>query len=200
MGIPSTLFSDSQLASAGVERPRRGKGERQRRDEVPQWRPIRPGVTLLAIDPSIRQTGWAVLRNNPAPSSPTVLGSGMIAPIARGSSNRFDDLAARVMVHLDGVDEVVIELPNRGPAWKMGHDDIRIQSQAIGVIQGVCIANQLRVHLVRVSEWKGRDKKQRTAVYVKHFLGRCPGNDNEADALGIGLWLCSRALEYMERQ
>ncbi len=175
----------------GIKLPQRSKG----RGAVAavEWAPIPDGAILLALDPSVVACGWACIRKINRNRCERII-SGVWKPKAKGEATRFNvlaDLAKRVC-EVDHVTDAVIELPNKGPAWKMSADDIRANSRAIGALEAACYFAGACVALVRVSEWKGRGKKQETRMVVKALFGYDATEHNECDALGLGAWMCGR--------
>jgi hypothetical protein len=161
------------------------------------WGPLTIGSVVLCLDPSSTACGWAVLCNT-WPNA-TRVDSGCFAPIDRPDRNRFDHLAAliRQRVELSAeagfpVTDAAVEVFGRG-IWQPpgGLYRFAIYARAVGVCEATCGAIGLCMNRVSVPEWKGNSKKHETARVVKFATGHETNNDNESDAIGLGLWLCS---------
>lgn len=162
------------------------------------WRPLEPGAVLLAIDPSSARCGWAILHNTDKPQR---LDSGVWYPTDRPEMNRtkLDDLAVQIRHRVNTfhantdlrISHAVIETP-AGGQWGRSATQLMVYARAIGVCEATCYGMALGMNRVTVNEWKGSGKKSHTANVVRHFFNYQPRDDNEADAIGLGLWLCSK--------
>lgn len=197
MQIESSLFPS-----------RHGRRAKKLAEPPPQtWQPLPVGAVVLCIDPSSVACGWAILRNTMP--NPTRLDSGVFAPIDRPGRHKFDHLSGLIVDRLnrsteagDVVTHAIIETPAGGGGWG-ARSTMRLMSysRSIGVVEATCYQANLTTYRATVTEWKQSGKKHRTQLTVEFFFKYTPRDDNEADALGLGLWLCSRnpRLAQMEK-
>lgn len=192
--LANTLFGPQK-----VSREFRGKAPAQQ-----LWKPLTPGAVLLALDPSIANCGFAVLRNDR--QNPTRLDSGIFHPVFTQERPRCDHLAMLITDRLERsaragwkVTDAIIEIP-AGGQWGRSATQLMVYARAIGVCEAACFLGGLRMHRATVSEWKGSGKKCHTALVAKHVFKYEPRDDNESDALGLGLWLCSKVRVQCDRK
>jgi Holliday junction resolvasome RuvABC endonuclease subunit len=152
--------------------------------------------TIVAFDPSSGNLGWAVV--DATPQGPKRITSGCWHPSeAKGASDKFDQLvrfANALFGEDDGRMNVVVELPNTRAIPKYASRSpasILVYGRAVGHVEAVCrLRCPGRVWTPDVQKWKGQKRKGQTIFEVRHRLGYVTANDNEADALGLCLWLC----------
>lgn len=169
---------------------------RRQEPAAPSWAPLTIGSVLLCIDPSIVKCGWAIVRNTYP--NPERIDSGVLQPIERPTLHRYDHLARLIWQRIDLAGEngtpptdALVEMPAGGNGWERG-GTLMVYGGAVGICGCACLGRGLDVQRVRVDEWKGGSKKAATIRYVRHAFNYEPRDDNEADALGLGLWLCSK--------
>lgn len=157
--------------------------------------PLAPGTILLCIDPSIAKCGWALVRNT-WPNTER-LDSGIFHPIGNERRNRHDHLSDLIRQRIElasgagqAPTDALIEVPSGGQ-WQHTQA-LMAYSRSIGVCEATCHRLGLRTHRVNVQTWKGMGKKAFTARVVTHAFKYEPRDSNEADALGLGLWLCGK--------
>lgn len=142
----------------------------------------------LSIDPSIASLGWAVFDGCKPVSHGTWHPSKK--PNAR---DRFDQLAEFIRdllaVH-EHVSDVVVEVPSGG-LYRMGSTAM-IYGRAIGVCECAAALSGATVHRIPVNTWKGNARKSKTQAIVKYGLKIDGATEDQADALGLGLWFGER--------
>lgn len=185
--IPPCLFPSR--ASARMVRPSPAP-------EVTWW-PITPDSILLCLDPSIARCGWAIVKNTRP--DPTRIDSGILCPVQNGERSRFDHLSDLIRHRIELAtaagtppEDALIEVPAGGQ--RSGHHvaALMIYARSIGICESTCHRLGLNVNRVTVTGWKGTGKKSRTELIVKHCFQYEPRDSNEADALGMALWLCAK--------
>lgn len=162
-------------------------------EEEVLWSPLPRDAVLLALDPSITNCGWAILQGAP---NPRRVNSGIIRPIRRLTVERHDRLFellrdSVIRKYEPRPTHAAIEMPRGGGR---GGKQMQEYLRAVGICEAVCFSEGLAMNRIHVNEWKSNEKKQPTMVFVKHYFSYVPRDDNEADALGLGLWLCGRTL------
>jgi Holliday junction resolvasome RuvABC endonuclease subunit len=184
----NTLFGPTSTRSRLPAKP-------QQPDTI--WKPLAPGAVLLAIDPSIVNCGWALLRQGQP--NPTRLDSGVFHPIARPDKDRHDHLVDLLVQRIEMATEsgmrptdALIEIPSGGQRGDRSATQLMVYARAIGDIEATCYRAGLTMHRVTVNGWKGSGRKGHTELVVKHVFKYTPRDNNEADAIGLGLWLCSK--------
>lgn len=140
---------------------------------------------ILAVDPSITNCGYAVLEDKPLRR----VESGTWRPSqAKGSADRFDQLAWFIdtLIGEHGVTEVVVETPSGGQ--RHSATQLMTYARAIGVVEAAAFLAGRPARRVPVLTWKGNTGKGLTALRVKAALGYEAGDDNESDAIGLGIY------------
>lgn len=147
-------------------------------------------VPLLAIDPSCRNCGFAVLAGGRDPNAvPRRVDSGTWHPSgAKGAEDRYDQLASFVsgLVEKHRVAEVVVEVPSGGQ--RHSATQLMAYARAIGVVEAAAWLSGCKVHRVPVTTWKGNGRKRVTADTMRLMFRHEAGDDNESDALGLAVW------------
>jgi hypothetical protein len=156
---------------------------------------------ILAVDPSIRACGWAVVADRDC-GGPSVYASGVWRPTAAAGSptplaqlaqwagytaGLYAPLAAVVVETPDGGDRHYRDAAGGRHAVRGSRE--RAYAMAVGVVVGAAVAavGTDRVHLVSVNAWKGTRTKAQTRPAAVALLGREPVDDNESDAVGLAL-------------
>jgi len=159
--------------------------------------PLTIGTVLFCLDPSIVRCGWAIVRND-YPNC-VRLDSGIFVPMGRENLDRFDHLANLIRQRLELAEadgfkstDALIEVPAGGQRLDRAASQLMTYARAVGICEATCHTAGLDTQRVRVTTWKGMGKKARTQMNVKYAFKYQPRDDNEADALGLGLWLCSK--------
>lgn len=143
---------------------------------------------ILSIDPSSRKCGWAVMDQELA------FKSGCWKPSqAKSAPSRLEQLAnfMRGLCVEHQPQFVVIEAPNRKPlgrAAKFSSQAMIGYGRSVGLIEGVARGLGHEVFMPDVEQWKGRGSKESTVLVVRARLSYSPTDDNEADAIAIGIW------------
>lgn len=156
-------------------------------------------MKLLAIDPSLRATGWALFEDEVLDSC------GLWRPRAKDTDDAIRELGktAYGLFLGENVDNIVIERPQvyPGEGHKKAKDVVTIALVG-GAIAGAIGANDWTFVLPR--EWKGTVPKDKHNAIVLHRLeteerllvyscGVPKGlTHNVIDAVGIGLWALGR--------
>lgn len=193
MGFPPTLF--------GTPREKGGHAARRFPKPTPakEWWPITTDSVLLALDPSIANCGYAVLLKTSG--DPIRLESGIIHPRGDDERSRYDDLAAQICKRAQPksfngemltVTDAVVEIPSGGQRPNVSAYQLMTYARAVGVCESASYFAGLSVNRVPVNAWKGREKKSRTLAIVRAIFKYDARDDNEGDALGLGLWLCAK--------
>lgn len=188
---PETLF-------ATAERLGRPKFNARVKKKPPcEWWPLTVGSIVLAIDPSMTCTGWAILEKTA--KDPIRIDSGNIYPTTTcpRDMSRYDWLASQVAKRCVSATsptgrsytptDAVIEIPRGGGR---GGAQMITYVQAVATCATACYFAGLGVNRLPVGTWKGRGKKEETHRLVKQLLKYDPREENECDALGLGLWIC----------
>ena len=146
---------------------------------------------LIAIDPSINETGWAFGAGEFPAASGVIRTKGKTdAERLRDLVVELSDVIGRCLESADGVESVkaVVEVPEgftygrssrNGKA--MNARSLMTLSRAIGVILETCQRNHLDVEEIPAS-WKGMAGKKS----VQAITGKT--NHNEADAVMLNRW------------
>lgn len=170
--------------------------------DLPEWKPLPMGAIVLAIDPSVANAGWCLMRQEPRPVR---LDSGQWHPRDRDEHGRLEDLANLVALRIRlaresgiGPEHAAIETP-AGGGMAMGKN-LATYVQSVGVCRATCFRMGLRIHAIGVNTWKGSGKKLLTANIVRSFTGYEPRDTNEADAIGIAIFLCDQRENRMRAQ
>jgi hypothetical protein len=152
---------------------------------------------MLAIDPSIRECGWAFVGPD------RVIESGVIKTRS-GSDEEWVqraalvceevmDLRNRFVCRGVGENRCVVELPalwgasDRGAASSNSSAVFKLTT-LVGMITGGLICSGWDIRLVSVQRWKGNVPKHITMMRVQRATGWTGKNHNESDAIGLGLW------------
>lgn len=145
---------------------------------------------LLAFDPSICNCGWAVLGAVQSPNGPPRrIDSGTWHPSeAKGAADRYDQLAdfVRGLASLHHADIAVVEIPSGGQ--RHSATQLMRYARAVGVIEAAAFLSGCKIARVPVQTWKGNARKRVTADTMRLMLRYEPADDNESDALGLGVW------------
>ena len=139
---------------------------------------------IVAIDPGVHQTGWAVFEND------RLINAGM-AP----SLDLFSFLPSQVF-------KMVIEKPEKYPDKHITHRDIDKLLGLVAFISDQAKQQGWRVEAVKPSRWKGQVPKAVHQNRIKAAMKRGEGAavtwpapylcHNVFDAIGIGLFACGR--------
>lgn len=140
--------------------------------------------TVLSIDPSIRNTGWAHFRNGEKQ------GSGVIRTQGTDDFARIRSIVGAVMLLIPaGGCDVVIEVPPaftyaRSARGNKGLNGASMQklNWAVGATIAAASLRSSSVHRVSPAEWKGR----RSKAWDQAISGK--KSSDEADAIGLGEW------------
>lgn len=154
-----------------------------------EWFPITVGSVLLAIDPSICNCGYAVMKKTSG--DPELIVSGVLRPQS-GAVSRYDNLAQliQMIAKENACTDAVIETPGGGQ--RHSATQLMVYAQAVGICGTACYLAGLNTNRVTVTEWKGRDSKRRTMTWVRALTGVLATDDNLIDAIGLGCWFCWR--------
>lgn len=155
---------------------------------------------VLAIDPSICDCGWAILRGNSVTCER--VDSGTWHPSqAVSAGDRWAQLARFVfeLSRKSSVRYVVIEAPNKrglGRQAKFSRASQITYGRAVGTVEASA-RNAIgeawtgavdHVFNPDVEAWKRKSSKSQTSKMVALRLRYTPRDHNEADALGLALW------------
>jgi Holliday junction resolvasome RuvABC endonuclease subunit len=144
--------------------------------------------TVLAIDPSVNNLGWAVINHELQR-----LASGCWHPSkARGAIDRMDQLALQVKALIDqhSPSDVAVEIPSGGQ--RQSATQLMVYARAVGACEAAATLSDLPVHRIPVNMWKQSAKKSWTLMIVKSAMHHMPLTGDESDAIGLGLWFMSR--------
>lgn len=143
-------------------------------------------MRLLSVDPSITTIGVAKFLDGECCGSLTVRTkpTQTIPERLKIIGDHFSSIA-------DKFDEAIIEYPDSfvryGTYGVNNFSSLQLLHVAIGTIFAALASNpKLHVDFVKVSEWKGRSKKEETQYLVKVLIGK-EVNTHEADAIIMGL-------------
>lgn len=145
-------------------------------------------MRLIAIDPSIAKCGIAVFDQS-REGRPARVDSLTFKPsTAQASKDRFEQLGLAIteIIAAHEVTHAVIETPDG--YQKRSFAQLASYCIAVGVCRESCRAAGCVVTPVTVNGWKGTGKKLLTQLIVENDLHYSPADDNEADALGLGIW------------
>ena len=146
---------------------------------------------ILAVDPSINNTGWAVV------DSGQIKDVGVIK--VKGSDvKRIYDLGEAItrLLMLNEIDVAVVEIPeafsyNRSTsAWTgkgLNQKSLQKLNWAIGAITYALRRWDVEVILISATKWKGRRTKKLDKAVAEQVVGRSLSAD-EADAVLLALW------------
>lgn len=153
------------------------------------------GQIVLAVDPSIKKTGWAVLSSN----GPRVQSYGVYKPKAQHGKDRYSDLRNRAegMAVCNCADVAIFEkagppYSNRSGGWKRH----QVYVQAVGAVQSGLIdaLGPQNVYGVFPSTWKQTKKKKITIREVNFLFGLdlAEKDHDIADAIMLGVFFIER--------
>lgn len=202
MGIPA---ADIVSLFPGLA-PKSGfKQPRQKRKRVPEWWPLSDGSILLSIDGASTKCGWAVMEKTKG--DPRLIDSGVIKASGNDKTPKADDLVRQVyglanrVFRMNGIDykptDAAIEISfgvSRGDPQGMS-----VYNMAVGGCAAACVLAGLGVNRIVTYEWKKglmegakkREAQKRRAIQLaRQWFGIQPIDDNHAEALVIGAWLC----------
>jgi hypothetical protein len=162
--------------------------------------------SVLAIDPSITCTGWAILAD--FPERPELRDSGHWRP-SRKEGHRLLQLAelVRFLIWEHHVSDVVIEMPDReqrmgGNGKRRNPGDLIVYGSAAGACVGatceMTTGSRRRVWLPSVRIWKKNQSKDETRMLVRAVMGASVASHDENDAIGLGLWWITRVLPVIK--
>lgn len=143
-------------------------------------------MRLLSVDPSIVAIGVAELEDG-KPVSAYTLRTDDSTPV----EHRLRVIAEHFAALKGPFDAAIVEMPDKfvrlGARGITNFGSIQLLHLAIGTIVGVLVQkHNVIVHLVRVSEWKGKGQKWQTQLVAKQITGK-KLNTHEADAVMMGI-------------
>jgi len=159
---------------------------------------------LLAFDPSKTRTGAAAF------CGPTLIGYGS-CPLRRSDTSlaqwtrRLAGFVAEVLNAYAAAETVcLIEEPaggmyarRRRPGAVQGIATSQLQyAIAVGVVLAACHGHHLGVVTVTPGKWNGGRSKDATRLIVEQTFGLNGLNQDEADAIGMGLWATSNPIRF----
>ncbi len=147
--------------------------------------------TLLAIDPGTKTTGWGVFQSNRYVCSSVI----KIKNKELDWLQRIDYIILRFLNLLKSykIDTVVVEQPelfmstHKGQAASNSGSILKVMA-LVFAIRTAAKMRGVKVVLISVRKWKGSVPKRITQMRIKRYLGIAVKDNNEADAIGIGLW------------
>lgn len=152
----------------------------------------RTPITILAFDPAIGATGWAVVSCD-TPQSPRRIASGTWRPSqAKSAPDRYDQLRRFVadLIERYAPTLAIVETPSPrfGRRNPRKESDLANYGRAVGVCEAACDAAGVPTNRAEVLKWKGSGRKSQTARVVRYVFGYLAKDDNESDALGLALF------------
>lgn len=167
---------------------------------------------LLAVDPSTRNMGWAVVKLDDTSRTGRYVKSGVLRMKkdldgdVDGEASlewvaRVDEVVKFVMDKATsvGADEVYIEMPSTYGGGKGGvasnSGAVMKLAFCVAAVRGALIAGGFTAVLLPVVKWKGTLPKTVTQLRVKKHWGVI-GDHNEIDAVGMLDWVVRVRLGY----
>lgn len=155
---------------------------------------------LLAIDPSLRGTGWACFRNGMLVNCGVVEGPANTTRITAVQCIWHD---MPTMAGWGEDDQVVLEFPRIYPKGRGQTDHVDPNDLLwVAAVAGACAAHGVPVHHYYPSDWKGQSKKEKTLRLVlqacnsveRDVIEQVKGwkRHNAVDAVGIGMYHLKR--------
>ncbi len=169
-------------------------------------------MNILAIDPSIIKTGWAVFKEGKhhksgVVRSKVIKGKTSLNDAAYKTIQILDELKKELFtLNIRNINLVVIESP--GPfsyARSKGHNnnDLRKLTLCIGMIYSeisryvsrVSNIDQAGVYieLIQADKWKGKSSKKLSKILASAIAGFEIKSDDEADAICLGSFVIKQA-------
>lgn len=157
---------------------------------------------LLAVDPSLRGTGWACFRHGLLVNCGVIVGDANLSNI-QAVQHIWRNMPT--MSHFGEGDEVVLEFPRIYPKGHKSKETDRIDPNDllwVAAVAGAFSAHALNLMSYYPSDWKGQSKKEKTLRLV---LQACTPSEraviesvtgwkrhNAVDAVGIGMYHLKR--------
>jgi len=160
-------------------------------------------MILLAIDTSIVRIGYAVF-NVGEPIDRLILDSGTRRIPKMNEPQKVKRIYSEIkdLIIEHGCQEAVIERPEQfsyqrstTPWGKSKNlESLRLNNIAVGIIATTCVSEGMNIELVTPEQWKGRQSKEVTRLWVndKYGLNLQRVNYDQSDAIKIGDWWIER--------
>jgi Holliday junction resolvasome RuvABC endonuclease subunit len=164
-------------------------------------------MRILAIDPSLKATGWAVL--SCVDHKRKIVDYGVIKTKSQtgwdkilerlSDIGRQIEVAFRLIAFTENIcDTVIMEFPNTGKHGVRRTIDFIKLGMACGVIHNALkrALPNIPIHMVTPREWKANDPKENTSRLVAQNYKLKDLDPNIIDAIGIGdYWIGKMRLE-----
>lgn len=148
-------------------------------------KPKTPEGSLIAIDPSINNIGYAIWRDG------NCIHSGTIHTKGETDVEKLESLwPPFAYLKVNDLKTLVIETPD---GWTRNGTNVRSLMKlckAIGYIEGYLVA--LEIIEVPVSEWKGRQPAAEIIMAAKALTGKAKISEHEAHAVCLGYWYIAK--------
>jgi len=152
---------------------------------------IKKHQRLLSVDPGTKHTGWACFIGKNYDCSDVV----SVTNHKLSWLQRLDLMTVEVvsLCKKHNVDIVIIEEPQlfigslKGRAASNSGAVLKLTALVYS-IRSLCKSRGLQVLLVPVQRWKGQVPKEVMQGRLEKQLGRVFTDNNESDAVGLGLW------------
>lgn len=156
-------------------------------------------MIVLAIDSSINNIGYAVLDDAlPIDKARIASGTLKIPHVSETEKVREIFVAIKERIKRYKCQEAVIEKAEHfsyarstNPYGRgKNRESLRLNTMAVGIISTTCQSEGMKITLVTPTEWKGKQPKEVTRIWVNDVFGLRlqKKNYDESDALKIGAW------------
>lgn len=160
-------------------------------------------MILLAIDSSIANIGYAVFDDSyPIDKARIASGTLRIPKMDETEKVREIFIVIKELINRYNCQEAIIEKPERFSYGRSTNlygrgknlESLRLNNLAVGIISGTCQSEDLKIVFVTPREWKGKQPKEVTRMWVNDLFGLQleKKNYDESDALKIGAWHIER--------
>lgn len=145
-----------------------------------------PPTTLLSLDPSCVNVGWAVIG-----SGPSYLASGVSRPLGMDADERIRSGVVEVVMGLINYYQpsgILIEMPDYIAENDRGRNSQNLIKffRAVGATEAAAARFGRPIHYVKSSNMKAATAKEDRRQRFRALVGRPPQSTDESDALCLG--------------
>ena len=159
-------------------------------------------MRLLALDQSARRTGWAVIETTGPARPPRVVARGWFGALGddqRARIHRFVEAVRGLVIDYQPIEAMVWEKPNAFVGERGVNARTLLLTRLDEALHQLAADKGLATQTVAASTWRSkvlgkgagrlsRDEAKRQAVAYCEWIGLPCGNDDEAEAICIGMW------------
>jgi hypothetical protein len=163
-------------------------------------------LRLLALDQSIKRTGWTVIEASGPLRPPKVIGRGWFGVGGAGDERakvaRFVQGVRDLAIDYEPVEALVWEKPTAFVGTRGVNARTLLLTRLDEALHQFCADKQLRSLTAAASTWRAkvlgkgagrlsREEAKQRAVQYCEWIGLPCSNDDEAEAICIGMWACA---------